>query len=176
LKIPLDFPSTFATDINQYFKKMKKLILVCAAAAFISVNAFSQNAKDLPAQVKTAFEKKFPGAQKVKWGAENKTEWEAEFVLNGKEYSANYNSDGTWMETEYEISVSEIPAAISATLTREFPGYKLGETEISETTKGKLYEFEVKTGKTEMEVVLKADGTLVKKEIKKEEKGKEDKD
>jgi hypothetical protein len=46
---------------------MKNLILVFAAALFISVTACEQTPKDLPAKVKTAFDQKFPGAQKVKW-------------------------------------------------------------------------------------------------------------
>ena len=153
---------------------MKNLILVFAAALFISVTACAQTPKDLPAKVKTAFDQKFPGAQKVKWSKENTTEWEAEFKMAGKEYSANYNADGSWMETEYEISATEIPAAVTKTLGKEFPGYKLVESEISETAKGKLYEFEIKTSTSNMEVAVQADGTLVKKEAVKE-KG-EDKD
>ncbi len=137
-------------------------MLVIAAAILISLNACGQNTKDVPVKVKTAFEQKFPGVQKVKWGKENANEWEAEFKMNAKEYSANYNSDGTWLETEYEIAANEIPAAIANTLDKEFPGYKLVESEISETVKGKLYEFEIKTGNVKKEVAINADGTLVK--------------
>jgi len=151
---------------------MKKLILVLAAATLISVTAFAQNGKDLPAKVKTSFEQKFSGAQKVKWGKENATEWEAEFTMNNKEYSANFNIDGTWLETEYKIGEKEIPAAVTKTLGKEFPGYKLLESEVSETAKGKVFEFEVQTGKTKMEVAINVDGTLIKKEPVKE-KGEE---
>jgi hypothetical protein len=146
--------------------------LVFAAATLISITACAQNAKDLPAKVKTSFEQKFSGAQKVKWGKENATEWEAEFTLSGKEYSANFNADGTWLETEYKISEKEIPVAVTKTLSKEFPGYKLLESEVSETAKGKVFEFEVQTGKTKMEVAVSADGTLIKKKPVKE-KGEE---
>lgn len=149
-------------------------MLVIAAAAMISMNACGQNAKDVPVNVKSAFAQKFPGVQNVKWGKENASEWEAEFKMNTKEYSANFNSDGTWLETEYEIAPNEIPAAVTNTLGKEFPGYKLVESEISETAKGKVYEFEIKTGTTKTEVALLADGTLVKKEAV--TKGKEGKD
>lgn len=141
---------------------MKNLMLVLAASLFISVTASAQTPKDLPAKVKTSFDQKFPGTQKVKWSKENSTEWEAEFKMSGKEYSANYNNDGTWMETEYEISVNEIPIAVSKTLGKEFPGYKLVESEISETAKGKLYEFEIKTGAKKQEVALDENGVIQK--------------
>jgi hypothetical protein len=141
---------------------MKNLILVFAVALLISITACAQTPQDLPVKIKTAFDQKFPGAQKVKWSKENTTEWEAEFKMAGKEYSANYTADGTWMETEYEIAASEIPAAVIQTLSKEFPGYKLVESEVSETTKGKVYEFEIKTGMKKTEVALDENGVIQK--------------
>ncbi|MEI6749858.1 MAG: PepSY-like domain-containing protein [Bacteroidota bacterium] len=143
---------------------MKNLVLIFVAASFISLAACAQGGKDLPAKVKTAFDQKFPGAQKIKWGKENATEWEAEFKMNEKNYSANYTVDGKWMESEYEISVNEIPVAVATTLGKEFPGYKLLVSEVSETVKGKVYEFDIKIGNKKKEVALNPDGTLVKKE------------
>jgi uncharacterized membrane protein YkoI len=143
---------------------MKKLFLVFIAASLISAIACAQNAKKIPAKVKSAFEQKFPMAQKVKWGQENATEWEAEFTLNNIKYSANFNVKGNWLETEYKIGENEIPAIVIKTLGKEFPGYKIEASEISETAKGKIYEFEIKTSKTKTEVGVNADGTLVKKE------------
>ena len=147
---------------------MKNLVLVLSAAMMISFTACGQNAKDIPVKVKTAFEQKFPGAQNVKWGKENSTEWEAEFKMNAKNFSANYTVDGKWMESEYEISANEIPVAVTTTLGKEFPGYKLLVSEVSETAKGKVYEFEIKTGNTKKEVAVNPDGTLVKKGNSKE--------
>lgn len=138
-------------------------MLLIAAAAMISFTACGQNAKDVPVKVKTGFDQKFPGAQKVKWGKENASEWEAEFTINGKAYSANYNLDGTWLETEYSVAMSEVPAAVTKTLAKEAPGYKLIGSDISETIKGKVYEFDIKIGNVKKEVAINADGTLVKK-------------
>ena len=155
---------------------MKNLICVFAAALLICGSAFAQDAKDLPAKVKAAFEKKFPAAQKVKWGKENATEWEAEFTMNNTTYSANFNAEGNWLETEYAIGEKDIPAAITKTLAKEFPGYKISVSEISETIKGKIYEFDLKSGVNKKEVAVNADGTMVKKDAReKEEEEKEDK-
>jgi hypothetical protein len=141
---------------------MKTRILVIVAVLFISLNAFAQNPKDLPAKVKTSFENKFPGAQKSKWGKENAKEWEVEFTMNNKDYSANFSTEGNWLETEYKIGEAEVPAVVTNTLAKEFPGYKIVTSEISETSKGKMYEFEISTGKAKKEVAVNADGTLVK--------------
>ncbi len=147
---------------------MKNLILVFAAGILISITACGQNVKDVPAKVKTAFDTKFPGAQNVKWGKENATQWEAEFKMDAKNYSANYTVDGKWMESEYTISANEIPVAVTATLGKEFPSYILLVSEVSENAKGKVYEFEIKTGNKKKEVAVNPDGTLVKKGNSKE--------
>jgi len=141
---------------------MMNVVLVFIAALIISFDASAQIPKDLPAKVKTSFDQKFPGAQKVKWSKENATEWEAEFKMDAKEYSANFNSEGLWLETEYEISADEIPAAVTKTLTKEFPGYKIVESEVSETYKGKVYEFVIKTGSKKQEVVFDENGVIQK--------------
>jgi uncharacterized membrane protein YkoI len=142
---------------------MKTPILVIVSALFISLNAFAQNPKDLPSKVKTSFDQKFPGARNTKWNKENAKEWEVEFTMNNKDYSASFSPDGNWLETEYKISETEIPAVVTSALGKEFPGYKIGISEISETSKGKVYEFDIISGKVKKEVSINADGTLVKK-------------
>jgi hypothetical protein len=130
--------------------------------------------KEAPANVKSAFSQKFPAATKVEWGKEGDKEWEAEFKLNGKEYSANFDNAGKWMETEYEISAKEIPAAVKTTLDKESAGYKIEESVITETAELKAYEFVIAKGKDKMELIIDQSGKLVKKEIVKEEEEDED--
>ena len=122
-----------------------------------------------PTEVTTAFSQKFPTVKKVTWDKENETEWEAEFKMDGKEYSANFTSEGIWQETEYEISKSAIPPAVKQTLDQEFAGFKIEESEISETSTGKVYEFMIEKKDNELEVVIAPDGKVLKKEVKTEE-------
>lgn len=144
---------------------MKKSVLMIVALAF----GLFACAQTPPAQVNDSFNKKFAGATKVKWGKENDTEWEAEFKLNGEEYSANFSTEGKWLETEHEIKKSAIPENVKQTLDSEFLGYKIEEAEISETAEGSVYEFGLEKGKSEMEVAISPDGKVVKKEVKTEE-------
>jgi hypothetical protein len=154
---------------------MKNLVMAIVVVAFVSLNACGQAKKEAPANIKTAFSQKFPKATKVKWENENDKEWEAEFKMDGKEYSASYDLNGAWMETENEISAKEIPAAVKTTLDKEFAGYKVGESEISENAEGKVYEFELKKGGDKLETSIDLTGKLIKKEQKKDN-DKEDKD
>lgn len=125
--------------------------------------------KELPTVVNESFSKKFPTAKSVKWDKENENEWEAEFKMDGTKYSANFENDGTWKETEHEIKITEIPEHIKSALNREFPKCKIEEAEISETSSKTVYEFGIEFNDQDMEVAVDNKGTIVKKEIKKDE-------
>src|SRR5438128_2594677 len=100
-----------------------------------------------PAAVQKAFEQKFPKATKVNWGKENATEWEAEFMLDGNELSANFSADGKWVETERKIKVSELPKAVAAAIQKQYPGWKISDAAKTESAKdGIFYEAQVKSG------------------------------
>ncbi len=154
---------------------MKKLLLFILTASIFSFSSCCSDPVDLPEKVKTIFSKKFPDAKKVRWEKENDTEWEAEFYLNGKEYSAAYNNDGKWLETEYEINSTEIPEAVLKTLEIEFADFEIEESEIVKNPKGKFFEFELEKEEgdedIEIEVLITTSGKIInRKIIEKEEK------
>ena len=143
---------------------MKNMYVLLITVAMASLTACGQKGKDVPPEVKDAFSQKFPGASEVKWGMENESEWEAEFVLNGMEYSANFDLSGTWKETEYKIDPADIPAAVKATLNEDFGNYTVEISEVTETKDGKAFEFDLKKGKEELSVSIDINGTVLGKE------------
>lgn len=149
---------------------MKKQILFFSAVILIGFSACGQSDKDIPASVKSGFSQKFSGATNIKWGKENNKEWEAEFKLGGKNYSANFDNAGTWVETEYRINVKEIPASVKIALEKESAGAKIKVSEVTETKDGKSYEFVVGKGENETELVIDNAGNVISKEQVKEEK------
>ncbi|WP_339868969.1 PepSY-like domain-containing protein [uncultured Algoriphagus sp.] len=144
---------------------MNKYLTILSIGVLLSAGACAQEHSDeeVPDAVKTAFSQKFPTAKKVSWDMESATEWEAEFKLEGNEYSANFLADGTWQETEYEIKKADIPEAIKQTLTQDFAGFKIEEAEISEKADGSVYELAVEKGEEEWELVFDINGKLIEK-------------
>lgn len=142
---------------------MKNIIVILSATLLFSFNACSQPGRNVPELVKSAFSQKFPDAIKVKWSKENAREWEAEFIAGGREYSANFSETGVWVETEYKVNTDEIPAVVKTALNSGFPEAKIKVSEVTETDKGRAYEFIVisKGGRTE--VVIDDSGSIVKK-------------
>ncbi|MGC9150245.1 MAG: PepSY-like domain-containing protein [Microbacter sp.] len=141
---------------------MKKQTFIFGVIMFISLSAFGQS-KSVPVKVKAGFEQKFKQATNVKWSRENAKEWEAEFTLNGKPYSANFNNEGGWLETEHRISLNEIPSSVKAAFEKECPGFSITQAEISETEHGMVYEMDINKGKVKKEVAFDVNGKRIAK-------------
>lgn len=144
-------------------KKLKYVgAVVLAAAIGTGIYAFGSG-EEAPQKVKEAFARKFPTVKKVKWENESNSEWEGEFRMKGTGYSANFQEDGTWLETEHGIKKKSVPATVKMTLDTEFSDYKIEEAELSETIEGSVYEFELETGEEEIAVVIDTDGKVISK-------------
>jgi len=156
---------------------MNRIIIVLLTAALMSNAACAQkiSADKVPAAVTSAFKAKFPNATKTNWEMENANEYEAGFKLNGEEVSANFDNTGKWLETETEIKVSALPAAVQAALTKDFAGFKIEEASKIESAKdGNCYEAEIEKGEETFDVLFSPDGKMLSKT--KLEKEKDEKD
>lgn len=139
---------------------MKTTIL---AISFFVISFVAGAQKTPPAAVTTSFSQKFQKAEKVKWSMEEKKEWEAEFMLSGKETSASFDLAGEWLETETEIEKNALPAPVQAAIDKEFAGAKIGEASQIETPGFKGYEIALKMNGKSFEVQATSDGKLKKK-------------
>ncbi len=103
-----------------------------------------------------------------------KGDYEANFNMIGADMSANFDNTGKWLETETEIKVAALPTAVSATLAKDFAGYKVNKASKVESVKnGSYYEAEVEKGEETLDVLLTQDGNVLSK-TKEEEKGEKD--
>jgi hypothetical protein len=139
---------------------MKKYFVIMISMLVIALSGF---AIPVPKALSDAFAKKFPNATNVKWGKESAKEYEAEFKINGKSISANFLTDGTWVETEAEITGAEIPDMVANAVNTKHPGATLLKVYKIETAKGKTtYEAEIKSGNKKLELIINEDGKVIK--------------
>lgn len=143
---------------------MKIILMLLVAAASISTVTLAQmkeksekkEKENVPAVVKRAFEKQYPGT-KVKWDKED-GKYEAGFKYLSHEMSVVYNASGVVEETEIEIPVSQLPAAVTSYILQHKMG-KISESAKITKANGEVhYEAEVK-GK---DVIFDAAGNLLK--------------
>ncbi len=144
-------------------------MILSALFMTISFTAFSQN--NIPAAVKTAFGKKFPTVKKADWSKEGKTLWEAEFELNEKDMSANFDVQGNWKETETDLEKDEVPSVVMNVLKAKYPGYKVKDAAFTETSEFNAYEIVINKGESKKEITIDKTGKILNTENGGEEKG-----
>lgn len=134
---------------------MKQIFRIFLLASIMAFTATAQKVaiSKVPVPVKATFLKNHPDI-KVEWELE-KQNFEAGFILNGKEISEVYAPAGILIETEVSIKSTELPAAVLAKLK----GMKIAEAaKITKADGTVIYEAEVK-GK---DLLFDANGKLVK--------------
>jgi hypothetical protein len=140
---------------------MKKVILVAAIAISAIGCAQSKDKKEVPKVVKEAFQKEYPNT-KVNWDIE-KDGFEAEFKLNGKAASADYDMNGNKLATEIEVSQNEFPKAALSYLKSHYPKNKIKETaKITDSKNDVTYEAELKIDGKDKDLIFDSKGNFIK--------------
>jgi hypothetical protein len=138
---------------------MKKLLMVALVLGVIALPACGQklNESQVPVAVKTAFQKQYPSV-KATWDKED-ANYEANFKQDGKAMSAVIDKNGTIVETETDIPVTDLPAAIQDYMKKNYRGIKIEEAARIEKANGDVnYEAEVH----HKDIIFDANGKFIK--------------
>jgi hypothetical protein len=140
----------------------------------------NSSTNNIPAAVLESFEAKFPSALEAEWEKEGDI-FEVEFVYNDEEIEAEFKSDGQWLLTEKEISISDLPESVTASISEEYPGFTIEEAEEIEHYKhGNAFEVEIENEEngieTEMELIINEDGNILNQEIENDDNDYDDDD
>src|SRR6266852_2459950 len=106
---------------------MKKLKMITALVVLITSSAYAQklDASKVPAVVKTAFAKQYPGVT-PKWEMED-GKYEASFKKGIDAMSAMFEPNGTFTESEVDIKVTALPASVLAYVKEQYKGKTIKE-------------------------------------------------
>jgi len=138
---------------------MKKIIMISALFVTFGFAACAQklDASKVPAAVKAAFAKQYPGIT-AGWEREDRN-YEVNFKQNGNTMSALYEANGTLTETEMDIKVSDLPATVQSYIKEHYKGKTVKEAAKITKADGTVnYEAEV-SGK---DVIFDAAGKFIK--------------
>lgn len=140
-------------------KKLMILGLVCTG--FFHAQAQKLKEADVPANVKTAFQKLYPNTKVEEWEKEG-ANYEAEFDVNKTETSVVLDASGTLLETETEIAPTALPKAAHDYLAQNMPKAKVHEaSKITKADGTVSYEAEV----DKADYLFDANGNFIKKEV-----------
>ena len=133
--------------------------MVALVLGVIALPACGQklNESQVPVAVKTAFQKQYPSV-KATWDKED-ANYEANFKQDGKAMSAVIDKNGTIVETETDIPVTDLPAAIQDYMKKNYRGIKIEEAARIEKANGDVnYEAEVH----HKDIIFDANGKFIK--------------
>lgn len=139
---------------------MKKVI-VLTSTIFFTFYSFAQKMQDknVPANLKSTFNQKYPEATAVKWDKEEKM-YEASFKLKNIDNSVLMDTNGNIVETEVKTDLEKIPKVILTYVKNKYAAKKPNGAATITDSKGKItYEVEMKG----IDLIFDDKGNFIKK-------------
>ena len=146
---------------------MKRYMLIFCFLSIGIVSCQEKNKKDsqkskVPEAVKMTFQKKYPGENDPDWKQDDHGYWESHFKIDGEKYRADFNADGSWVETENDIKTKNLPQAIKKVIAEKYSEYEISEVEhVDSAEKGIFYDVEFKQKGKNKDVEFREDGTIL---------------
>jgi hypothetical protein len=144
-------------------KNISLLLAGCLCVGLLSCQEKKEDKKEkVPEAVQMAFQKKYPGEDDPDWKQDDHGYWESHFKKDGEKYRADFNADGSWIETENDIKKEELPEAIKKVIEEKYSDYEITEIEhVTNAKKGEFYDVEFKQKGKNLDVEFKKDGTII---------------
>lgn len=137
-------------------------LLVIPLFLLVTSSCSSSTGQETPDAVKTAFEQKYSDAKEVEWTKDTHGYHEASFESDGESYRADYEKDGTWVETESSIDYDDLPEAVKAVIKKDYDKDDIAEIEaVDNAKKGKFYDVEFKDKGKNKDVEITASGDVI---------------
>ncbi len=134
-------------------------------AFLVVVILFSCEETEVPRYVQTKFLEMEPSAHKISWTIDNDI-YQVDYLINSKQTTSYFDTDGNWLETESEIDPKELPEAILNTLEKKLSEFSIVDIELVKTTENQvLYEVDLKGNSKSYEILFDETGKILRKKI-----------
>ena len=157
---------------------MKKSFIVLLCAVLMSISAYAQSvsAAQVPSPVKKAFMTKFGSPSDVEWEKIGTT-YSAQFMEGEDWTQASFSDKGVWLNTDTSLDPEDASSVIKKAITKAMPGYDILSLNKIESASGTNFLAQVSNDSNSFEVLMKADGSIIRKtKVEDEEESEEDDD
>ncbi len=147
---------------------MKKTFATLAVALFATAGVFAGNIKEssVPAVVKSYVLKSYPRVSPVEWNYEEKGNYyNAEFKIDGANYSLDISPEGTLINSTNEIAAVQLPAAANAYIAKHFPGFQVKEARKLVRRGSTYYEADIHGQNSNQMLTFSESGKLLDKKL-----------
>lgn len=139
---------------------MKTIIISAGLLLSNIIVAQKLKSEAVPSAVKESVAKKYPSAKVEEWEKEGEN-YEAELEMGKEELSLLLDASGNILETETEIEIKDLPAAVTDYISKNVKGKKIKEASKIVTSNGTVtYEAEVE----KEDYIFDSNGVFLKKE------------
>ena len=119
--------------------------------------------RDVPDAVRTTFQAKYPGEDDPDWHRDDHGNFEAHFKTDGRHLRADFNPDGSWIETEESIDKDDLPKAVRDWIEAEHENDDITEIErVEHHSKGLFFDIEFKRKGKNLDVEVRENGTVIR--------------
>ena len=120
--------------------KTRILFFICLLFAFIDVNAQKISDSKVPQDVIISCRYKYPDATVTYWEKQNDV-YMARFRMNNQTGNAEFDENGLWIKTRFEIKEKELPSAVISYYKENYfeNEYVMSVIEIHKTSQGKSF-------------------------------------
>jgi uncharacterized membrane protein YkoI len=156
---------------TRYVKKVLRLglaaVLLCSLQTALYAGEEDIDIKDLPQVVLDAFQKAYPNAEikgASKEDEDGRIAYEIESIDGKQVRDILYSEEGDVLEIEESISFKALPAAVQKTIMDKYADAEVEKAEKITKDGSTSYEVVVETDDATLEIVLDAQGKIVKSE------------
>jgi hypothetical protein len=122
--------------------------------------------------IEKSFKEKYPDVEAPRWKSESDGGWEAQFSIKGIEYRADFDSEGNWLETEQDVSFSQLPNEVRSAIELKYDPNTIRDIEgVESPTHGFFFDVEFQVGAEKVDVMFDPTGKILDPAIPPTEKG-----
>ena len=114
----------------------------------------------LPGKIKDFIAQKYAGARIIETDMENGMT-EVEIFHDAREKDVYFNGAQEWVKTQWEVRVSELPAAVSDAIKKLYADHEIDDADFVETPQEAYYLVELEAGDKEVNLRILSNGTVL---------------
>lgn len=114
-----------------------------------------------PDDIETQIATMYPDARIIEIEMEH-GKYEVEIIHDGRGKEVQFSTDFQWIQTSYDVYISEIPELVMTTLQNsEYASYQIDDVDFVETLQVNYYVFELEKGESERTIKIDISGNIL---------------
>ena len=142
--------------------KTINILLIATAITVGCAEAQDIPRSEVPSVVANAFQVAFPQATDVEWELQG-DQYKVDFEIGRADHDVWFDKEGKTIKHKEEIAASDLPAAVTIAIRKDFSAYRVEDVEKIEEQGNVSYEMELDGSPTDLKVVFAADGKILRK-------------